>query len=156
MSRWTERDLAVLRAVADPSSARATNRFMWVGGTKARDSIGVDFDDDVILDSLLILRDAGYVHFLHEPGGGTDSLLKDFEVTGPGMQVLGEWPMFDVVTSPETIALLLEYLAPEAPTPEETTELKRAATYIRTLAPTVLQKLVVGATRAYLKHHLGV
>jgi hypothetical protein len=154
VSVWTDRDLPVLRAVAGPASKPARNRLLFVGGSNAREALGVELDDAVILDSLLILRDADYVHFLTEPGGGSDTFLKDFEVTGSGLQVLGEWPLFDAVASPETIDLVLEHLAPEAPTPEETTELRRAATYVRTIAPTVLQKLVVGATTALLKQHL--
>lgn len=54
----------------------------------------------------------------------------------------------------ETIALLLEYLAPEAPTEEETSNMRRAAAYIRSLGPGAFRALVNGAIKAAMEGRL--
>ena len=61
-------------------------------------------------------------------------MITHFQVTGRGQQALGEWPLFDQIASPETLALLLERLAEEAPSDEEANNLRKAATYARSLA----------------------
>ena len=156
MSVWTDRDLPVLVALTAPSDEYIRDGYLTLGHGRGGDSLGLDLSDDVIHDSLLTLRDAGYVDFELEYETGPGAHLTHLAVTGAGYQALGEWPLFDAVTSPETIALLLEELAPEAPTEEETTNMQRAARYVRTLAPPVFRQFVTGAVAAVIRAHLGL
>jgi len=118
MSVWTERDLPVLRALANPhDDVRAG--FLSIG---SGDDLGIGMAPLDLIDSVLTLRDAGYITFRdqQETFGEPNLHLTGVAVTGAGMQILGEWPLFDAVASPEMLADLLERLAPEASTPEET------------------------------------
>ena len=77
-------------------------------------------------------------------------------VTGRGQQALGEWPLFAEVASPETLALLLERFADEAPTEEEAGNLRRAAVYARSLSTATLKAAVVGVVTQLAKAGLGI
>jgi hypothetical protein len=54
-------------------------------------------------------------------------------VTGEGQQARGEWPRFEMLMTPSTLAVLLEKMAERAASEEQRTILKRAADYVRTL-----------------------
>ncbi len=54
------------------------------------------------------------------------------------------------------MALLLEHLAEEAPTEEETGNMRRAAGYIRSLGSDTFRRFVTGATAAIIRAHLGL
>jgi hypothetical protein len=60
-------------------------------------------------------------------------------VTGRGMQALGQWPLFEEITSPPTLAAFLERLAERAENPEDADILRRTADYVRSLSGAVLQ-----------------
>jgi hypothetical protein len=101
------------------------------------------------------LRDAGYVDFdiqLDLGGAG----LTELAVTGEGLRALGEWPLVEAVASPETIALLLEQLAPEAASEEESANMRRAARYLRGLAPATFRSLATGVAAAIIRAHIGL
>jgi len=149
MSVWTERDLPVLRALANPhDDVRAG--FLSIGSS---DDLGIGMAPLDLIDSVLTLRDAGYITFRdqQETFGNPNLHLTGLAVTGAGMQILGEWPLFDAVASPEMLADLLERLAPEASTAEETTAARSAAGYVRSVAPTVLRSMFTGAISAALR-----
>lgn len=82
-----------------------------------------------------------YVEFRvqHETGPGAH--FTQLAVTGRGQQALGEWPLFDTIASPETLALFSERFSEEAPTDEEAENMRRAARYIRTLSGATLRAL---------------
>ncbi|HEV7529183.1 MAG TPA: hypothetical protein VGO29_09835 [Solirubrobacteraceae bacterium] len=68
-------------------------------------------------DTILQLSDAGYVEFKnlsYEIAGGAH--ISGLHITGRGLQVLGEWPRFEAIVSPLTLAALLEALAEYART----------------------------------------
>jgi hypothetical protein len=51
---------------------------------------------------------------------------------------------------------MLEHLAPEAPTEEESTNLRRAADHIRGTAPATFRSLAASAISALIRAHLGL
>ena len=67
-----------------------------------------------------------------------------------------QWPLFDEITSPETIARLLEHLAEEAPTQDETQNMRRAAHYVRSLGGDAFRRFVVGAVAAVIRAQVGL
>jgi hypothetical protein len=129
---------------------------LTIGHGRGGDALGIDLDDAAIYESLLVLREAGYVDYQVELESGPGAHFMQLAVSGGGMQALGEWPLFDAATSPETIALMLEHLAPEAPTDEETANMRRAAAYVRSMAPAAFRSLATGAISAVIRAHLGL
>jgi hypothetical protein len=108
-------------------------------------------------DAILALADAGYVeadNLEYETGPGAMFIRP--RVTGRGQQALGQWPIFDEIASPETLARLLERLAEEAPTDEEATNLRRAAGYARSIGADSLRALMVGVVSQLAKMGLGL
>ena len=96
-------------------------------------ALGLDLPEEALELAILTLGDADYVSGELEANFGFTHL----HVTGRGMQALGQWPWLSD-SSPATIAALLERLADEAPTPEESDNARRAANYVRTLPVAVL------------------
>jgi hypothetical protein len=156
VSLWTDRDLVVLQALLNARDPDLRDGYLSLGHGRARTALEVELPDAQIYDSLLVLRDAGYVEFDVQLETGPGAHYTQLAVTGAGMQALGQWPVFDAVTSPETVALLLERLAPEAPTEEETANLRRAAAYVREMAPAAFRSLATGAVSALIRAHLGL
>ncbi len=87
---------------------------------------------------------------------GPGAHLTRVAVSGAGYQALGEWPLFDEITSPETMALLLEHLADEAPTEEETANMRHAARYVRSLGGETIRRFITGAIAAVIRGQLGL
>lgn len=87
---------------------------------------------------------------------GPGAHFTQLAMTGGGYQALGEWPLFDEITSPETLARLLEHLAEEAPTEEETQNMRRAAGYVRSVGGDAFRRFVVGAMAALIRAQVGL
>jgi hypothetical protein len=102
------------------------------------------------------LNDLGYVDGQVQYETGPGALFTHLRVTGRGQQALGEWPLFDEIASPATLALFLERLAEEAPTDEEASNLRRAAGYVRGLAVPALRAAAVGALAHVARAYLGL
>jgi hypothetical protein len=156
MTVWSDRDLPVLLALTQPPDPQVREGYLSIGHGRGSEALGVDLDDAVIYDAMLTLGDAGYIDFDVQLETGPGAHFTHLAVTGGGMQALGQWPLFDAATSPETIALMLEHLAPEAPTEEESTNLRRAADYIRGMAPATFRSLAASAISALIRAHLGL
>jgi hypothetical protein len=156
VSVWTDRDLLVLQALTEAPDTDVREGYLSIGHGRGREALGIDLDDAAIHDALLTLRDAGYVSFELQLETGPGAHFTYLAITGAGMQALGQWPLFDAATSPLTIALMLEHLAPEAPTEEESTNLRRAAEYVRGVAPATFRSLAAGAMSAIIRAHLGL
>ena len=90
-----------------------------------------------------------------EGDGGGGRFRQGFFVTGAGKQVLGDWPRFDALGQPQELAAVLDRLAEYAPTQEEATNYRRAASVLRRIAPPVLGALVKGALGAAARGALG-
>jgi hypothetical protein len=130
INQWEERALPVLKALSSPSDPQIRDGILTLGLHRGA-SVGVDLPDAVIYDTVLQLNDLEYVEFkearFSHPGTWT---FLGFRVTGRGLQVLGEWPRFEVLISPATLAALIERLADYA-APEESQPMKRAAAVVR-------------------------
>jgi hypothetical protein len=149
---WNARDLPVLRALADSEDQHIREGFLYLGGNT--DQLGLNLASLDVMDSVLTLRDAGYVAFRDsQETGGANLHLTGLAVTGRGLQALGEWPSFEAVATPDLLAALLEHLAPEAPTADETAATRAAADYVRSVAPGALRSIVTGAVSALLRAH---
>lgn len=113
-------------------------------------------DDAVIHQAIVTLVDEGYVSadVSYEMGGG--AIFEHLMVTGRGHQALGEWPLFTTVSSPLTLALLLEQIAEEAPTDEEAENARRAARYVRSLSAGALKAAAISASSYVARLALGL
>lgn len=155
MTLWESRDLPLLQAADDPANEQIQRHYFQVGQGMAATAFKVDMSEDDIYAGLVALRDAGYVQFRESRSGGAHATVTQFAVTGAGMQMLGEWPRFESIVSPITLAAFLERLAEEAPTAEEESAARSAAGYVRGLAQGVLQSLATGVASALLRGALG-
>jgi hypothetical protein len=154
-SVWEQRDLPVLQALASSEDENLKHGFLSIS-THSDNTLGLALPASAIFESILTLADVGYVDGeLSNESGGSVTFTR-LVVTGRGQQALGEWPLFDELASPETLALLLERLAEEAPTREEEDNLKRAARYARTVGAATLRALAVGATSQLVRNAAGL
>lgn len=153
---WTDRALPLLRALEAPNDAHLRDGFLSLGRGRAEKNLGIALSDDAAHDTILQLSDAGYVGFKnlsYESGGGAH--ISGLHITGRGLQVLGEWPRFEAIVSPLTLAALLEALA-EYASADEAPEMKRAASFVRDIAGTTLKSLAIGVGSQLLKGALGI
>ncbi|MDX6591756.1 MAG: hypothetical protein QOJ13_952 [Gaiellales bacterium] len=155
MTLWDTRDLPLLRAVADPANEQVQGGYFQVGHGMAAAALGIDMPEDEVYAGLLALRDAGYLDFNESRSSGAHATVALFSVTGAGMQLLGEWPLFERMVSPLTLAAFLERLADEAPTDEEASAARSAAAYVRGLAPDVLRAVATGVSSTLLRGAIG-
>jgi hypothetical protein len=156
MTVWERRDLPVLKALATTEDEHIRIGFMSVHPGMMSEHLGVDLDGAEIHDAILTLLDVGYVEVTdvrYETGPG--AMFTGLRVTGRGQQALGEWPLFDEIASPETLAALLERLAEEAPTAEEAESMQTAATYVRTVGGVALRALATGALAQVARIAMG-
>jgi hypothetical protein len=153
---WERRDLPVLQAVATTDDENVRNGFLMLDYGRTG-TFGLDLVDEEIHSAILVLGDAGYVEGngpTYNSGGGVH--FTSFSVTGRGQQALGQWPLFHNITSAETLARLLETLAAEAPTEEESANMRRAARYARTVGAGALRAAAIGATSQVVRNMLGL
>jgi hypothetical protein len=155
MTTWERRDLPVLRALATSTDSNLRHGILSVGPQRV-EALEVELDGLEVHDSVLTLADVGYVQAGRQYESGAGATFTHLHVTGRGQQALGEWPLFDEIASPQTLALLLERLAEEAPSEEEAENMRRAAKYARTVGAGALRALMVGATSQLAKVALGL
>jgi hypothetical protein len=153
---WSERALPVLQALQSPADPLLRDGFLSLGRERAGTRLALELSDDAIHDTILQLADAAYVEFKdlqYESGGGAH--ISGLHVTGRGLQVLGEWPRFEALVSPLTLAALLDALAEHAPE-EEAKAMRRAANVVRRVAASTLKSLAFGAGSQLLRGALGL
>jgi hypothetical protein len=155
MTVWERRDLTVLRALADTDDENILQGVLDLSAENGN-RLGLDLTFDEVYDAVLTLSDAGYVEGEVQHEGGRSALLTQFQVTGRGYQALGEWPLFDELASPQTLALLLDRLAEEAPTREEASNFRRAAHYARGLTASTLRSALIAALAHVARAHIGL
>ncbi len=156
MTVWERRDLPVLQALATSEDDYVRQGYVMLGAGRGSNSLGLELNDGEIHDSILALQDAGYVDFNRQYESGPGAHFTNFAITGRGQQALGEWPLFDTIASPETMALMLERLAEEAPSDEEAENLRRAARYVRTLSGPALRAFATGAIATLARGMIGI
>jgi len=130
--------------------------YVMLGRGQGSKTLGLELSDGEIHDAILTLQDAIYVDFNSYRESRNGAHFTNFAITGRGQQALGEWPLFDTIVSPETLALMLERLAEEAPTDEEAGSLRLAAAYVRTLSGATLRAFVSQAMSAAIRGSLGL
>lgn len=87
MSVWTDRDLPVLLALAEPSDEHLALGYLSLGDGHGAGALGLDLDEMEIADSLLTLREADYVQFTDaQETGGPNLHLAGLAITGSGLQ----------------------------------------------------------------------
>ncbi len=156
MTVWERRDLPVLRALATSDDENLRNGYLHLSTLSDSEPLGLDLTAGEFHDAILTLGDAGYVEASRGYEGGPGVLFTHLRVTGRGQQALGEWPLFDEIASPETLALLLERLAEEAPSDEEAGNLRRAAKYTRSVGTASLRAVVVSALSQLARAGMGL
>jgi len=156
MTVWERRDFPVLKALATSEDENVKSGFLSVHAGMQSEYLGLDFDGAEIHDAILALLDVGYVEVTDvRPETGPGMMFLGLRVTGRGQQALGEWPLFDEIASPETLAALLERLAEEAPTDEEAENMRTAANYVRSVGGGALRALATGALAQAARIALG-
>src|SRR4249920_1220216 len=106
MTVWEDRDLPVLQALASSGDEDLRQGSLYLSDEEER-PLGLDLSFEEAHDAVLTLEDANYVEGDRQHESGRSLLYTHFRVTGHGHQALGEWPLFDEIASPETLALLL-------------------------------------------------
>jgi hypothetical protein len=155
MTLWEQRDFPVLQALAGSDDDDIRQGVLQLDAAE-KQPLGLDLTTEEIYDAVLVLADAGYIEGNLQHESGNSILITRFQVTGQGQQALGEWPLFDQLASPQTLALLLERLAEEAPSEEEAGNLRRAARYARGLAAPTVRAALIGAATHLARHYAGV
>jgi len=140
VTAWERRD----RPVLDVLARGVENDRVALGRDRGR-ALGLDLDEDELFLAMLALRDAGFVKADMREEASAGITFTNILVTGRGMQALGQWPLFEEITSPATLAAFLERLAKQAEKPEDADTLRRTADYVRSLSGAVLQAAARGA-----------
>jgi hypothetical protein len=152
---WNTRDEPVLRWLLESPPEAGILRINSQG-EEPHDALP-DLSQAQVYRGIETLRDAGYLagdDGKWSSGGGYT--LTRIQVTGAGKQALGLWPRFDALGSPAELADILDALADNAPTEEEASNLKRAASAVRRAAPTVVRGLAEAGLSAAARHFIGV
>jgi len=152
---WERRDLPVLRALATTDDENVRQGYVHLSGDQET-PLGLDLTANDVSDALLTLADAGYIEGEFQRQGGGGLIVTHFQVTGRGQQALGEWPLFDQLASPATLALFLERLAEEASSLEEAGNLRRAARYAGGLTASTLRAASIAALAHVARVGLGM
>jgi hypothetical protein len=149
---WERRDLPVLKALATSNDENLRHGFLSV----ADNALGLDLTAGELHDAIFALNDVQFVEGEVGYESGPSAHFTHLTVTGRGQQALGEWPLFDELTSPETLALFLERLADEASTDEEADSMRRAARYARSLGAGTLRAAIIGVLAQLAKAAMGL
>ncbi len=151
MTVWTDIDGPVLAALDASPPEHGMLQTNWLVDTE-RHGIGVSEQDFHL--AVERLHDAGYVSYERWEWEGSGGVYwMGFFVTGRGKQALGEWPLFDALGDPTELAALLERLAADAPTEEEASNLRGAASIVRRFGPGLLKGALKGVVIGYAKAH---
>jgi hypothetical protein len=151
---WAGRAVPILAAIRDTDNQTIRNGIFYFHRRDA-DPLGLGLTGVDVHQTLLQLRDARYVSFDVEYAMPDGIAMTHFELTGRGMQVLGEWPRFELLTSPTTLATIIESLAGYA-SPQEAPQMRKAAKTIRGVGASALRAFVTGAGAAAARHALGL
>jgi hypothetical protein len=128
VSAWDKEALPVLGVLQDPQDRNLKDGFLPVGQGAGAKALRLDMDEDVLVETIFQLSDLRYVSF----GDYSGNLgFTDLRITGRGLQVLGEWPRFEAMVSPATLAEAVERFAELAPDVEQRRRFRRVADYLR-------------------------
>lgn len=155
LSHWERVAMPLLERLVEREDELREKGFLEVGGDRGREALGLDIDEGELFDGLFQLQDLGYITFEVNREGGSGALFLKLQVTGRGLQVLGDWPRFEAWVSPETLASFAERLIEFAPA-NERTRLERAAAYLRQRAPGVIKGAAIAAGSQLARNAVGL
>jgi hypothetical protein len=144
-------------ALNESSDRNLTHGILPVGwGNRGAAVLGLELSDDAIHDTILQLSDVGYVEY-HDISytTGASATFVGLRVTGRGLQVLGQWPRFEALVSPATLAELVDRLVDYAASGEEP-PMSRAAGVIRRAGAASLLSAAIGIGSHLLRGALGL
>lgn len=154
MSVWSTRDLPVLRYLQEHPVRHEILATNWQSEVPHPDLPGLTEQDVHVAVETLV--DEGLVHYRDDSwdtAGGVHWI--GIQVTGAGLQALGQWPVFDMLTSPDALGALLGGIAQVAATDEEEVNLREAARTARGKSAEALRSLVDGALGALVRSQVG-
>jgi hypothetical protein len=157
VSRWEDRALPVLVALNESTDRNLRGGILPVGpGNLGAAVLGLELSDDAVHDTILQLGDLGYLEYndISYTTRGSATFI-GLRVTGRGLQVLGQWPRFEALVSPATLAEVVGRLADYA-APQEAPPMKRAAEVIRRLGAAGLRSAAIGIGSQLLRGALGL
>jgi hypothetical protein len=131
VSAWEEQAMPVLRALEDPRDHNLKDGFLSIERGEGGRTLGLEMEDGALVETLFQLRDLGYVVFTDPEYFGSGASFTDVRITGRGLQVLGQWPRFEAMVSPSTLAEAVDRLGEFAPDDEQRTVFRRVAAYLR-------------------------
>jgi hypothetical protein len=153
MSVWRERDLPVLRLLDANPPQHEMLQTDW-RSTAPHPSLQELTQQDFHY-SVETLRDAGYVRCDKQEWEGSGGVIwLSFQVTGAGKQVLGEWPLFEVLGQPKQLAAVLDELAKRSASDEEEENLHHAAEAVRGMGGEALEQFAAGALSQLIRSGL--
>lgn len=156
MSVWEDEAAPVLRSIASAQGGRLADGILMLGHGRGGEALGLEMDDAVIHRAILLLLDEDYIEAHAEYETGPGAILTGLRVTGRGQQALGEWPRFELLTTPSTLALMLEHLSEQAGSEEDRSVLRRAAGYVRGLSKESVRGAIVRAGVIITRQQLGI
>jgi len=153
---WTERDLPVLRFVADQLGGGSIFATAWCDNERRHPDLpglGV-VDVEYSIDTLV---EAGYVSFDdREPNAVGETFWIGLAATGQGLRTLGEWPTLAGVDDPTSFAALLAALHGKAADPEQARALETVSRQVGKLSLAAFRGALVGAATTLARARLGV
>ena len=154
MSIWSERDLPVLRYLHEHPPHHDMLSTNWQSKEPHPDLPALTEQDVHVAVETLV--DEGLVSYRNDSrntAGGVHWI--DIQVTGAGLQALGQWPVFDMLSSPEELGLLLDGLAEMAATEDEESNLRQAARTARAKSAEAVRSVAASALGAIVRSQLG-
>jgi hypothetical protein len=130
MSVWSARDLVVLRHLHERPPRDEVLSTNWQSKEPHAELAPLrEVDVHVAVETLADEGLVSYSETSRDAAGGV--LWTGFQVSGAGLQALGEWHVFATLTSPSELGDLLEALADVAPSDEEEGNLRKASSTVR-------------------------
>jgi hypothetical protein len=150
VSTWAKRDLPVLYWLHETPLRGRILSTNYQSDRPHPDLPGLSERDVHV--SVETLADEGLVSYANQSWtmSGRVSWMK-VQVTGAGLQALGEWPVFDMLGTPEALGRLLDGLAEMAASDEEESNLRAAAGVARTKGAEALRTIATGALGAIVR-----
>jgi hypothetical protein len=157
MSVWDDLAEPVLRSIKDAKGGRLRDGILALGRGRGSEALGLPFAEAEIHRAILLLMDEEYIDadLKYEWGPEPSARLTKLHVTPAGHQALGEWPRFELLVTPSTLAAMLEKLAEQA-APEDQGPLRKAAAYVRGLSADTLRTAFVAAGVILVRQKLGL
>jgi hypothetical protein len=157
VSAWEEQALPILRVLKDPQDPYLRDGVLSVGRGEGARALQLEIDEGALFETLFQLRDLRYVEFSDpEYDSGRGASFSDLRITGRGLQVLGEWPRFESMVSPATLAEAIDRLAEFAPDDEQRILFRRVADYLRAKSAGTVRTTAIAVGAQIARNAVGL